>query len=99
MGFEYKIIAKFTDKQTSEIVDLFKQDKRFDKRLDRDGRTFWEFKSARGQGPMPNVAMTFESDGLYVCQYSSSYLWTDLDKLKNYLTTEEIAHKILDYSD
>ena len=97
MGFEYKIIAKFTDTQIKDIADVLLQDNHFDKKQNAGGKEFWEFRRPENQGQLPDLTIAFEIDGLYVCQYGSTYLWTDLDKLKDYLATEDIEHKILDY--
>jgi hypothetical protein len=43
--------------------------------------------------------MGFEKDGIYVCQYNSTYIWTDLNELKNYIQNEKIEYEILDYQE
>lgn len=48
---------------------------------------------------MPNISIIFEEDGIYICQYGSSYVWTDLDALKSYLENELIEYEIIDYQE
>lgn len=99
MGFEYKITAKFTRKQITEIQYLFENDKTFDKKYEFNNTIFWDFRQAGNNGTMPNISIIFENDGLYICQYSSSYMWKDLNPLKTYIENENIVYEIIDYQD
>ncbi|MCT2407777.1 hypothetical protein NZD88_09530 [Chryseobacterium antibioticum] len=99
MGFEYKITAKFTGKQITEIQYLFENDKTFDKKYEFNNKTFWDFRQPGNNGTMPNISIIFENDGIYICQYSSSYVWKDLDLLKTYIENENIEYEIIDYQD
>lgn len=99
MGYEYKIIAKFTEKQVAEIQDLLLNSKTFDKQYEFENNIFLDFRRPGNSGKIPNISIIFENDGIYICQYGSSYLWTDLDQLKYYIEEENIEYKIIDYSD
>jgi len=99
MGFEYKLKTKLTDKQTIEIQGLLVDNKTFDKKYKFDGKEFWDFRRADNNGKMPNINIVFEEDGIYICQYGSSYLWTDIENLKDYIDNEKIEYKIIDYQD
>jgi hypothetical protein len=99
MGFEYKLKTKLTDKQTTEIQGLLIDSITFDKKHKFDGKEFWDYKRADNIGKMPSINIIFEEDGIYICQYGSSYLWTDIEKLKDYLDNEKIEYKIIDYQD
>lgn len=99
MGFEYKIKAKFTAPQTTEIEHLLENSKTFDKKYEFDNKTFWDFRQPENLGKIPNISLVFENNGIYVCQYSSTDIWTDLDKLKNYIQNEKIEYQILDYQE
>lgn len=97
MGFEYKLRVKLTNKQTSEIQFLLLDNITFDKKYKFDNKEFWEFREAENIGKLPNINIVFENDGIYICQYSTSYLWTNLDKLKNYIESNKIKYKLIDY--
>ena len=99
MGFEYKLKTILTDKQTNEIQDLLVDSITFDKKYKYDGKEFWDFKRPENNGKMPNINIVFEEDGIYICQYGSSYLWTDIEYLKDYIENEKIEYKIIDYQD
>jgi hypothetical protein len=64
-----------------------------------DNKTFWDFRQLENIGKIPNISLVFEKDEIYVCQYSSTDIWTDLDKLKNYIQNENIKYEILDYQE
>lgn len=99
MGYEYKIITKFTEKQVAEIRDLLVNFKTFEKQYEFENNTFLDFRRPENSGKIPNISIIFENDGIYICQYGSSYLWTDLDQLKDCIENENIEYKIIDYSD
>ena len=97
MGFEYRIIVKFTRKQLSEIEELLSTQKTFDKKCQLGNSEFMEFKKPDNLGKMPNVSLSFERDGIYVCQHGTDNLWESLDALKAFLKKEELTYKIYDY--
>ena len=99
MGYEYKIVAKLTENQIAEIKNLLISNIMFDKKYEFDSKMFWDFRHSENRGKMPNISVVFENDGIYICQYGSSYLWTYLDKLKDYILNEKIEIKIIDYQD
>ncbi|UHO39795.1 hypothetical protein H5J24_07000 [Chryseobacterium capnotolerans] len=99
MGFEYKLKTKLTDQQTAEIEDLLENSALFEKKYEYTHQLFWDFRHAENTGKLPNMSIIFEEDGIYICQWSSSYVWTDLDELKNYIKKEQIAYEIIDYQD
>lgn len=99
MGYEYKIIAKFTKKQVAEIRYLLVNSKTFEKQYEFENNIFLDFRRPENIGKIPNISIIFENDGIYICQWGSSYLWTDLDQLKNYIEDENIEYRIIDYSD
>ncbi|WP_250253445.1 hypothetical protein [Chryseobacterium sp. Marseille-Q3244] len=99
MGFEYKLKTKLTDQQTTEIQDLLESSDLFEKKYEYAHQVFRDFRHAENTGEMPNISIIFEEDGIYICQYGSSYVWKDLDELKNYIEKEQIAYKIIDYQD
>ncbi len=99
MGYEYKIVTKLTEKQIAEIQDLLVTNIIFDKKYEFNSKMFWDFRQPENNGEMPNISIIFENDGIYVCQYSSSYLWNHLGDLKNYIETQKIKFKLIDYQD
>jgi hypothetical protein len=99
MGFEYKLIARITDKQVTEIQHLLENSELFDKKYEFDDKKFWDFRYPENSGKMPNISIIFENEGIYICQWCSSYLWKDLDNLKKYIENENIEYKIIDYQD
>lgn len=99
MGFEYKLKTKLTDRQTIEIQNLLENAHLFDKKYEFEHTLFWDFRHSENNGKIPNISIIFENDGIYICQYSSSYLWTDLDELKNYIEKEHIQYETIDYQD
>lgn len=99
MGYEYKIKAKFTEEQKCDILTLLKTHKDFDKEYTFAGKHFIDLRCADNRGKMPNLFISFEENGLYLCQNGSSYLWTDLESLKSYLEALKIEYEIHDYSE
>lgn len=99
MGFEYKIITKLTEEQENDLSKLFTGNVFFHKRYAYEGHDFFEFRKPSNPGKLPNIMIAFETDGIYICQYGTSHLWTDLEEIKGYLDENQITFKILDYSD
>ncbi|WP_160137601.1 hypothetical protein [Chryseobacterium sp. c4a] len=99
MGFEYKLKTKLTHQQTTEIQDLLENAVLFEKKYEYAHQLFWDFRHVENTGKMPNISIIFEEDGIYICQYGSSYMWKDLDELKNYIEKEQIACEIIDYQE
>ncbi|MEJ5056011.1 hypothetical protein [Sphingobacterium sp. MYb382] len=99
MGFEYKLRTKLTENQLGEIQNLLASDLMFDKKYKYEGEEFWDYRKASNTGKLPNIHIIFMEDGIYICQYNSSYLWTDLDKLKSYIESNDIDYEIIDYQD
>lgn len=99
MGFEYKIKTNLSEKIKTEIQCLLENNKMFDKKYEFEGKMFWDFRQTDNNGVMPNMSITFENDGIYICQNSSSYLWVDLEALKHYFDIENIKYEIVDYQD
>lgn len=99
MGFEYKLKTKLTDQQTAEIQDLLEKSVLFEKKYEYGHQLFWDFRHAENTGKIPNISIIFEEDGIYICQWSSSYLWKDLEELKNYLVKEHIEYDLIDYQE
>jgi hypothetical protein len=99
MGFEYKLKTNLTDKQAAKIQDLLEGSPLFEKKYEYNNQLFWDFRYAENTGKLPNISIIFEEDGIYICQWGSSYVWTDLDELKNYIKKEQIAYEIIDYQD
>lgn len=99
MGFEYKLKTKLTNQQTAEIQDLLENLAIFEKKYEYAHQLFWDFRYSENTGKIPNISIIFEKDGIYICQWSSSYIWTDLQELKNYLEKEQIAYDLIDYQE
>lgn len=99
MGFEFKIIAKLTYRQTAEIQNALFGNSLFNKLELLDGKQFWNFRKPINNGKLPNLTIAFEEDGIYVCQYESSNLWSNLDKLKEYFENHKITYEIVDYQE
>lgn len=99
MGFEYKLKTKLTDKQIIEIQELLENSALFEKKYEYAQQMFWDFRHPENTGKMPNISIIFEEDGIYICQYGSSYVWKDLDELKNYIKDEQITYEFIDYQD
>ncbi|GFD83789.1 hypothetical protein KUL118_66510 [Tenacibaculum sp. KUL118] len=99
MGFEYKLRSILTNKQINDIQFLLLDNITFDKKYKFDNKVFWEFREAENNGKLPNVTIVFENDGIYICQYGSSYLWTNLDKLKDYIKSNKIEYQPINYQE
>jgi hypothetical protein len=99
MGYEYKIIANFTEKQALEIHHILEQHPQFDKKYDFNEEENLEFRHLENKDQMPNLTVIFKPDGIYLCEYSCSYLWQGLQDLKNYLEKENIKYTIFDYQE
>ena len=99
MGFEYKILAKFTDKEITDIYNILEHHKNFDIKYQHQNTEHFEFRNIENQGKISNLFVTFVQDGIYICQNASSNMWTDLEELRTYLNRENIEYEILDYAD
>ncbi|GAB1858353.1 hypothetical protein MHTCC0001_31900 [Flavobacteriaceae bacterium MHTCC 0001] len=97
MGFEYKIKTNLTSRNNAEIQMLLEKKITFEGTYEFQGQLFWNFRKNKNKGEMPNVSILFEKDGIYILQYSSSYLWTELEELKHYLEKENITYHIIDH--
>lgn len=99
MGFEYKIEADFTAGQLQEITDLLERNPYFEKKYNFQGKENRQFRHPENKAEMPNLIIIFEIDGIYICQFGTSYLWTWLEVLKSYLDSNEITYIIIDYQE
>jgi len=99
MGFEYKIKADFTAVQIQEIASLLEQNPYFEKKYSFQGKEIWQFRHPENKGQMPNLIIIFEIDGIYICQFAASYLWTWLEVLKSFLDSNRITYTITDYQE
>ncbi len=99
MGYEYKIVTKLTDKQATEIQELLAKSMYFDKKYEFGGKVFWDFRHPENHYKMPTTSLHFERDGIYICQYGTSFLWTGLDGLKDYLENQKVEFEVVDYQD
>ncbi len=99
MGYEYKILAKFTEKQAKDILTLLEKNDLFDKKYYLNNQEFRDFRRSENKAEMPDLFLIFELDGIYICQNSSSYIWQGLEGLKKYIETEKIDYEILDHSE
>ncbi len=99
MGFEYKIIAKLSEKQISEIQNILELKIEFDKKYEFDNKTFYDLRLANNKGKMPNISISLESDGVYICRYEGGHLWKNLKELKEYIDDKHIKYTLLDYQD
>lgn len=99
MGFEYKIKADFSAGQIQEMTRLLERNPYFEKKYDFLGKENREFRHPENTHQMPNLIITFETDGIYVCQFSTSYLWNWLEALKGYLDNSGISYTIIDYQE
>lgn len=97
MGIEFKILSKFTEKQTKDIFNLLEHNPHFDKKYLFDNKLYWDFRHQENKAKMPDLTLTIEEDGIYICQNSSSNSWTYLETLKEFFEKEYIEHKIIDY--
>lgn len=99
MGFEYKIKADFTARQLQEIGGLLERNLYFEKKYNFQGKENRQFRHPENKGQTPNLIILFETDGIYICQFGTSYLWTWLEALKHYLDSNEISYLITDYQE
>lgn len=99
MGFEYKLKTKLTDQQAAEIQDLLENLAIFEKKYEYAHQLFRDFRHAENTGKIPDISIIFEKDGIYICQWSSSYIWTGLEELKNYLEKEQVEYEFIDYQE
>ncbi|WP_103070101.1 hypothetical protein [Aquimarina sediminis] len=99
MGFEYKIIAEFSEKHICEIQSLLEAKKEFDKKHVFDTIMFWDFRLSNNKGKIPNISISFENAGVYICRYDTSNLWENLQDLKEFIAYENIKYTVLDYQE
>ena len=100
MGFEYKIIVDLTPQQSLDLQGILLRQIGFSRKpyLEND---YIEFRHQNNLNPkyMPNLTLLFETDGIYVCNYSITPIWDDLQIIKNYLKKNHFTYRIFDYSD
>lgn len=99
MGFEYEIKLNLTKLQKDEIEIMIKNNFLFYKSYIFDNKEFFEFRNELNKGKLPDFIIIFEIDGIYICKFNTSYLWKDIDYLKEYLIKEQISFEIIDYDD
>ena len=99
MGFEYKIIAQFTEKQITEIQEALEAHAGFGKKYEFDTKVFYNFRLTNNKGKIPNMSISFENDGIYICRYDGSFLWKNFEELKEYMEHENINYTVLDYQE
>lgn len=99
MGFEYKIRAKLTPQQISEIEQILSKNDYFEQKYWVKEQLFWDFRHSDNHEKLPNVSLIIESDGVYICQWSAVEVWHYLDELKNYLHSQNIPIQIIDYQE
>lgn len=99
MGFEYKIQAKLTPQQSNEIAQILTKNDYFERKYWVNEQLFWDFRLPDNRGALPNVSLIIESDGVYVCQWSTAEVWQYLDELKMYLHSQNIPIQIIDYQE
>lgn len=97
MGFEYKLKVKLTSKQTAEIQNLLIENIAFKKKYNLEGKVCLDFKKSENYSEIPNITIMFEEDGIYICQYNSVNLWTDINLLKDYMEGNKINYEIMEY--
>jgi hypothetical protein len=97
MGFEYKLSTKVTDTQTTEIQHLLEASTTFEKKYNFEKKILWNFRHPENTGKMPDMSIIFENDGIYICQYGSTYIWKDLDMLKSYKENNNMKYDIIDF--
>jgi hypothetical protein len=90
MGFEYKIVASLTSKQQDEIKNLLQHHPLFDKKYLIGHVEYWDFRHFSNCEGIPDFTITFEDEGIYICKYAHSDLWTDLADLQRYLAANKI---------
>ena len=99
MGFEYKIKATLTQTHIDKIENLLQKTDYFERKYWVEDKLFYDFRHPDNVGKMPNASLVIENDGIYICQWSVSPVWTYLNELKNYLDTQHIAIQIIDYQE
>lgn len=99
MGFEYKIQAKLTPQQSNEIAQILTKNDYFERKYWVNEQLFWDFRHPDNRGALPNVSLIIESDGVYVCQWSTAEVWQYFDELKMYLHSQNIPIQIIDYQE
>ncbi|MBB5638494.1 hypothetical protein HDE68_004423 [Pedobacter cryoconitis] len=71
----------------------------FEKKYDFPGKENRQFRHPENKDEMPNLIIIVETDGLYICHFSTFYLWTWLEVLKNYLDSLGIGYTLIDYQE
>jgi len=92
MGYEFKILVELSERERGRIALLLRRKEHFRGEVDLEHVHFFEFSTRVQMTRMPDTSLSFEADGIYVCQYSGSDVWHGLDDLKDELT--ELGKKI-----
>ena len=85
MGHEFLINVKLTSIERQEVARLFKRKAAYYQTNVIDKTEFYEFKNNIFKERMPDLTISFDEKGIYVCKYLKSDLWSDLEDLKSYL--------------
>ena len=99
MGFEFKVISNLTANEINDIHLLLDNNELLEKKYEFENKLFWDLKNYESKSDMPDTTITIEQNGIYICQYLSSYLWTNVDNLKNYFEKEVKEFKVDKYED
>jgi hypothetical protein len=90
-------IAFSRSEPDEEIQDLLIKKIAFEKKYNLEGKEYFNFKKAVNNSEMSNITIMFEEDGIYICQYNSANLWTDIGLLKYYMEGNKINYEIMEY--
>jgi len=93
MGFESKIIVKFTPNQIVTLKEILMRNTFFDKTYLFRNECYLDFRHPENTGEMPCLTIGFDNDGLYVLENASLNLWKDIIELEEYLEENMIIYK------
>lgn len=98
MGCEYNIKAVLSAADRKAITDLLENHPHFNRKINTRDNFIYEFQDMNSNtGPMPDVSLIFESDGIYCCRYDGAPPLKSFEILHSYLEKSGIGFQIISY--
>lgn len=98
MGNEYKIKAVLSAADREAITGMLEKHQHFNRKINTGDNFIYEFQDMDSNtGPMPDVSLIFETDGIYCCRYNGAPPLKSFEMLLAYLEKSGIGFQIVSY--
>jgi hypothetical protein len=85
MGVEYQIKVQLTSTEKEELRALLKQKSSFRSTTTIEETEYFQFWIESSAPDWPDIKISFDEEGIYVCKSLSPELWTDLEDIHKFL--------------